>query len=184
VVRLATREETASHPVMYAFTVFEPHAGKTAVVQDLQKRPVFHGESLTELVVKYRLVGGRSSTSNGIANIAFAHKADERGEMLHQRAMARAQARTNLSDATGGRQIGDRVTVATGRQRGLTGIIVGWRQTGGYTYAKVRTNATESSPSEEVQVNVRLLEPVAGTPANEQNNPYSFKNFLLARLGL
>jgi hypothetical protein len=97
-----------------------------------------------------------------------------------QRAVNRSQVRRQIvsGESTGGRNIGDRTRVATGPHAGKRGIITGWRHVTGYIYANITTDAT---PSENIQVNVRLLEPVTGTPAVEQNNPWSFENFLLWR---
>ena len=97
-----------------------------------------------------------------------------------QRAVNRSQVRRQIvsGESTGGRNIGDRTRVATGPHAGKRGIITGWRHVTGYIYANITTDAT---PSENIQVNVRLLEPVAGSPAVEQNNPWSFENFLLWR---
>ena len=185
-IKILTEDEARQRGISRGYSI--RNAGREAVVVSLRKYFLFNvttpGEVPFKVVVEYKVV--RSTIQAGIDATLVEKITDERIERLQQRASARAQARQGIvgGSATGGRQIGDMATVATGPHAGKKGHILGWRTSGAYTYAKIRTEATPSAPSEDIQVNVNLLEPVPGVPTSEQNNPYSFENFLLWRNGL
>lgn len=185
-IKILTEDEARQRGISFGYSI--RNAGREAVVVSLRKYVLFNVTTPNELPFKvkvdYKIV--RSTIESNIDANLVEKIVDERATRLQQRASVRAQARQAIigGSATGGRQIGDLATVATGPNRGKRGHIIGWRTSGAYTYARIRTEATPSAPSEDIQVNVNLLEPVPGTPTSEQNNPYSFENFLLWRNGL
>ena len=103
-----------------------------------------------------------------------------------QRAERRVATRQRLmsGETTGGRNLGDMATVASGPHAGKRGRIVSWRVSGNSTYANIETMVTPQNPTGgRIQVNVRLLQPVQAAapteePRTESANPFGFTNFI------
>lgn len=157
-IKIKTNEETSQEGLGWLNSRL---AGRDAVVTNLQIN--WRGS----IQVYFKIV---RSTIESNLQINYVKKVvDETVLARHSRAAARAEVRQRIAsgEATGGRNIGDRTTVTSGPHRGKSGIIMGWRQTGQYLYAKIRTFETEGHPVEEIQVNVTNLSPVSPQGVSE-----------------
>lgn len=131
---------------------------------------IFRNDLRTRIQSKRNMGGDQIFTLYSLDGVT--RDESEEGIQYANRFRRRAQRADILTTGTGGHNIGDTVTVITGRNRGKTGRIINFRVSGNNPVAVIR----QDDGSQFTSI-IRSLQPPASTPEPTAES-FSFKGFL------
>lgn len=180
-VEIMTQEEADAAGVsnLIDYSV-RPILGRKGLVIDLSMRN-FDMRIMAYIKVK------RSTIEQNVPIGLIKAEESERSRVRRERAERRAQYRAGLisGELTGGRNIGDVVTVQSGPHAGKRGRIFSWRASNNNYYANIDLMTTPETPTGgRISVNVRLLAPTTESrmPQIETSGrAFGFGSFLMWR---